>query len=301
MDSLFRIFKVFARNTYRNRYRPNFSRNCPTLGRLCDRLVFNQSFFKKTISNFKIFYFWNILSFICFNCFSRKIPNKPTKKVFQRFPKKSIWKTGKNFPKKIREQVLLNLKEAGLEKNSNRIALGLIFGESKQLSQEFKTKAKEGGILHLFAASGLHLGVLMGVQFRLLSLIPSLGYNTPRIIPLLTGFLYLSALGYPTSLARAWIFAGMLLFQGLFFRKLRPVDLLLGSAWILWLVDPIRFYSVSFCLSFGAVTGIFFFLTQLGSLVIFFPMKIKYPIFKRKFINFIFCRTWYNARPTPCF
>ncbi|OCC31254.1 Competence protein [Leptospira interrogans serovar Canicola] len=217
-------------------------------------------FFKKTISNFKIFYFWNILSFICFNCFSRKISNKPTKKVISTFPKKIHLENRKKFSKKnSREQVLLDLKEAGLEKNSNRIALGLIFGESKQLSQEFKTKAKEGGILHLFAASGLHLGVLMGVQFRLLSLIPSLGYNTPRIIPLLTGFLYLSALGYPTSLARAWIFAGMLLFQGLFFRKLRPVDLLLGSAWILWLLDPIRFYSVSFCLSFGAVTGIFFF------------------------------------------
>ncbi|MBM9501437.1 ComEC/Rec2 family competence protein [Leptospira sp. 201903071] len=176
------------------------------------------------------------------------------------FQRKNLFgKTETLFQDRFRERILRNLEEADLEKNTNRIALGLIFGEAKQLSKDFKQKAKEGGILHLFAASGLHLGILMGVQFRFLNLFPILGYSAPRILPLLTGFLYLSALGYPVSLTRAWIFAGILLVQGLFFRKLRPVDLLLCSAWILWIWDPLRFYSVSFCLSFGAVAGIFFF------------------------------------------
>ncbi|MFA4794447.1 ComEC/Rec2 family competence protein [Leptospira kirschneri] len=216
-------------------------------------------FLKKRFQISEYFIFGIFFLLYALTAFPEKFLINPQKKSFNVSQKNPFGKPEKIFQEKFREQILLDLKEAELEKNSNRIALGLIFGESKQLSQEFKTKAKEGGILHLFAASGLHLGILMGVQFRLLSLIPSLGYNIPRIIPLLTGFLYLSALGYPTSLARAWIFAGMLLFQGLFFRKLRPVDLLLGSAWILWLVDPTRFYSVSFCLSFGAVAGIFFF------------------------------------------
>ncbi|UOG34581.1 ComEC/Rec2 family competence protein [Leptospira noguchii] len=216
-------------------------------------------FLKKRFQISKYFIFGIFFLLYVLTSFPEKFQKNTQKKSFNISQKNPFGKPEKIFQEKFREQILLDLKEAKLEKNSNRIALGLIFGESKQLSQEFKTKAKEGGILHLFAASGLHLGILMGVQFRLLSLIPSLGYNLPRIIPLLTGFFYLSALGYPTSLARAWIFAGMLLFQGLFFRKLRPVDLLLGSAWILWLVDPTRFYSVSFCLSFGAVTGIFFF------------------------------------------
>ncbi|EMY79296.1 competence protein [Leptospira weilii serovar Ranarum str. ICFT] len=209
------------------------------------------------ISEYFIFgiFFLAYVSFV----FPERFQKNPEKKSFSVSKKNPFGKPEKIFQEKFREQVLLELKEADLEKNSGRVALGLIFGEAKQLSGEFKTKAKEGGILHLFAASGLHLGILMGVQFRLLSLMPSLGYNLPRIIPLLTGFLYLSALGYPVSLARAWIFAGMLLFQGLFFRKLRSADLLLGSAWILWIADPPRFYTVSFCLSFGAVAGIFFF------------------------------------------
>ncbi|MDI7225653.1 ComEC/Rec2 family competence protein [Leptospira santarosai] len=191
--------------------------------------------------------------------FPEKFQKHRQKNVIRVSQKNPFGKPERIFQEKFRKQVLLELKEADLEKNTNRVALGLIFGEAKQLSREFKTKAKEGGILHLFAASGLHLGILMGVQYRLLSLIPSFGHKLPRIVPLLTGFLYLSALGYPISLSRAWIFAGMLLFQGLFFRKLRPVDLLLGSAWILWIADPPGFYTVSFCLSFGAVAGIFLF------------------------------------------
>ncbi|MCG6192072.1 ComEC/Rec2 family competence protein [Leptospira sp. FAT2] len=187
-------------------------------------------------------------------------PSHFPKNTFLPVPKKNLFgEPEKIFQERFRERVLFDLKQAALEKKAQRIALGLLFGEAKQLSKDFKEKAKEGGILHLFAASGLHLGILMGVQFRLLNLIPSFGHRLPRILPLLTGFLYLSALGYPVSLTRAWIFAGMLLLQGLFYRKLRPIDLLLGSAWIVWIADPFRFYSVSFSLSFGAVTGIFLF------------------------------------------
>lgn len=205
---------------------------------------------------FGIFFFAAAISFYP----ERFSIERPPKNNFAPAQKKNLFgQPEKIFQERFRERILLDLKGADLEKNSNRIALGLIFGEAKQLSKEFKTKAKEGGILHLFAASGLHLGILMGVQFRILSWIPSLGHNFPRIFPLLTGFLYLSALGYPVSLARAWIFAGILLAQGLFFRKLRAIDLLLCSAWILWISDPSRFYSVSFCLSFGAVAGIFLF------------------------------------------
>ncbi|MBM9578240.1 ComEC/Rec2 family competence protein [Leptospira sp. 201903070] len=221
--------------------------------------VSGSHFLKKRfqISEYIIFgiFFLLLATTLCPERFQRETGNQ----TFSFSRKNLFGKTETFFQDRFRERILRNLKEAGLEKNTNRIALGLVFGEAKQLSKDFKQKAKEGGILHLFAASGLHLGILMGVQFRLLNLFPILGYSAPRIFPLLTGFLYLSALGYPVSLTRAWIFAGILLVQGLFFRKLRPIDLLLCSAWILWIWDPPRFYSVSFCLSFGAVSGIFLF------------------------------------------
>ncbi|EQA43922.1 competence protein [Leptospira broomii serovar Hurstbridge str. 5399] len=148
------------------------------------------------------------------------------------------------------------LESANVEGLEKEISLGLVLGDAKNLNKDFKQDAKEGGILHLFAASGLHLGILLGCVFAFLKLFPVLGYFFPRVIPILLGLLYFSLLGFPVSLARAWVFSSFLLLQTLFFRKTRPSDLLLASTGILYLWDPVRSFGVSFLLSFGAVASI---------------------------------------------
>ncbi|TGK01341.1 ComEC/Rec2 family competence protein [Leptospira langatensis] len=168
-----------------------------------------------------------------------------------------IWKKG--FQSKI--ETLLD--EANIQNEAREISLGLVLGDAKNLSKDFKKKAKEGGILHLFAASGLHLGILIGCLFSLFKRMPFLGYSLPRILPVLLGFLYLAMLGFPISLARAWVFSTWILLQSLLFRRSRPTDLLLISAGILYLWDPDRSFGVSFLLSFGAVAGILLLLPSL--------------------------------------
>ncbi|EQA35251.1 competence protein [Leptospira inadai serovar Lyme str. 10] len=148
------------------------------------------------------------------------------------------------------------LESANIEGLEKEISLGLVLGDAKNLNKDFKQDAKEGGILHLFAASGLHLGILLGCLFAVLKRFPILGYFLPRVIPILLGLFYFSFLGFPVSLARAWVFSSFLLLQTLFFRKTRPSDLLLASAGILFFWDPARSFGVSFLLSFGAVASI---------------------------------------------
>ncbi len=161
-----------------------------------------------------------------------------------------------NWKKSFSVQIEQLLQEGNIKGEAKEISLGLVLGDAKNLSSEFKHKAKEGGILHLFAASGLHLGILLGCLFSILKRIPFLGYSIPRIFPVFFGFVYLAMLGFPVSLARAWVFASWFLIQSLFFRKSRSADLLLGSAGILYLWDPSRSFGVSFLLSFGAVAAI---------------------------------------------
>lgn len=158
----------------------------------------------------------------------------------------------KEFSIKINEA----LDRAKIEGRAREISLGLVLGDAKGLDKEFKKNAREGGILHLFAASGLHLGILIGCLFTILKRIPLLGYYIPRILPVLFGLLYLACLGFPISLARAWIFSTWILLQSLFFRKSKPADLLISSAGLVYLWDPVRSFGVSFLLSFGAVSGI---------------------------------------------
>ncbi|TGK07481.1 ComEC/Rec2 family competence protein [Leptospira semungkisensis] len=168
-----------------------------------------------------------------------------------------FWK--KDFQSKI--EILLD--EANVKDDAREISLGLVLGDAKNLNRDFKKSAKEGGILHLFAASGLHLGILIGCLFSIFKRIPFLGYSLPRVLPILLGFLYLAILGFPISLARAWVFSTWILAQSLVFRKSRPADLLISSAGILYLWDPIRSFGVSFLLSFGAVAGILLLLPSL--------------------------------------
>ncbi|EPG74544.1 competence protein [Leptospira fainei serovar Hurstbridge str. BUT 6] len=148
------------------------------------------------------------------------------------------------------------LESANVEGLEKEISLGLVLGDAKNLNKDFKQDAKDGGILHLFAASGLHLGILLGCVFAVLKHFPVLGYFFPRVIPILLGLLYFSLLGFPVSLARAWVFSSFLLLQTLFFRRTRPSDLLIASTGILYFWDPVRSFGVSFLLSFGAVASI---------------------------------------------
>lgn len=177
------------------------------------------------------------------------------------------------------------LDQAEIRGEAKEISMGLVLGDAKNLSREFKKSAREGGILHLFAASGLHLGILLGCIYGILKRFPFLGYAAPRIIPVAFGLSYLAALGFPVSLARAWVFASWLLLQGLAFRKSRPVDLLLGSLGVLYLWDPNRAFGVSFLLSFGAVASILLLLPCLENCL---PKKSEEGGFLSKV--FSFCR-----------
>ncbi|EMO76511.1 hypothetical protein LEP1GSC127_4346 [Leptospira kirschneri str. 200801925] len=116
MDSLFSIFKIFTRNTYRNRYRPNFSRNRPTLDRLHDRFIFNQSIFKKRFQISEYFIFGIFFLLYALTAFPEKFPINPQKKSFNVSQKNPFGKPEKIFQEKFREQILLDLKEAELEK-----------------------------------------------------------------------------------------------------------------------------------------------------------------------------------------
>ena len=63
--------------------------------------------------------------------------------------------------------------------------MGLLFGDLSYINNDFKNASKEGGIIHLFAASGLHLGIILGVFGYLLEKLFKMNYYISKIIPIL--------------------------------------------------------------------------------------------------------------------
>lgn len=158
----------------------------------------------------------------------------------------------------FRSYLETQLKQSPLSKLESRIVMGFVTGSTKEIPRSFKDLSKESGILHLFAASGLHLGIFIGsLQFlgnlcfpkrKWISIILSLG----------CGFLYLAALDFPVSFLRAYLFVFLSLVASLFFRKIGPADLLTISSAMIAFFLFYDFLSIGFLLSFGAVFGIFF-------------------------------------------
>ncbi len=157
---------------------------------------------------------------------------------------------------KYRVEILL--KKSSLNPSSREIAMGLIFGDLSYVNQGFKNASKEGGMIHLFAASGLHLGIILGILGILME--KGLGFNfyLSKIIPLLLGFIYLYLLGFPISLSRAYFFAFFWVLTKITFRKSTPLNMILICTAFISIFQNDQFLSIGFCLSLGAVVGIFY-------------------------------------------
>lgn len=159
------------------------------------------------------------------------------------------------------------MRRGNLLNSSVNIGMGLIFGDTSYLDNNFKTASREGGIIHLFAASGLHLGIFLGSLSFLSTRVLKLNYYPGKLVPILFGFGYLYLLNFPVSLSRAYLFAFLWTLGKLLFRNINPLNLLIICSTIISLFQFNSFLEVSFLLSFGAVIGIFYLKKPIDSLL----------------------------------
>jgi len=143
---------------------------------------------------------------------------------------------------KIRGKFYSNIKNLGI---SGEIIEGLILG-GRGVESNIKEEFKYSGVLHLFAVSGLHISII--ASFLSLFLHPFL------VIFLL--FIYLMIILFPVSAIRSFIMFSFYLLGKRFYREADSLNLLLFSAIILLLINPINIISPSFLLTFSSTLSI---------------------------------------------
>jgi competence protein ComEC len=144
----------------------------------------------------------------------------------------------------------------------------LTIGDRSGLSSEEKGLLGRSGVSHLFAISGMHMGIIFvflysafGFCYKrsetLLLLAPPRRLLPLLIAPALLFYLFLAGGGLPTQRAFAVLVAASLL---LFWHyHVAPMHIAFGIAFLLILMDPLAFFSASYQLSFAAVFAILFF------------------------------------------
>lgn len=147
----------------------------------------------------------------------------------------------------------------------NSVYKALITADRTSLSDKWRKKINELGVTHLFAISGMHIGILylwLSLALRWLISFPShwidrgSGVLLTDFVSILSIFLFLKSIGMPISAERSFI---MLAWWGTMrhFLGWQPLWFILcGTAAVILFHSPTAIGQISFQLSFLSVAGI---------------------------------------------
>lgn len=155
---------------------------------------------------------------------------------------------------KVRSYLLSNISYA-LPGNEGELLKGMLLGDKTGVPEEINESFRHVGLSHLFAVSGLHLSIWVGLfsyikfkrnSFRVLM----------RIASALFILFFMSITGFTSSVFRAGVMTLVFLAAQGFGRKADGVNSLGLAAVILCMINPYTCLELSFLLSFSATLGI---------------------------------------------
>jgi competence protein ComEC len=139
----------------------------------------------------------------------------------------------------------------------------MLLGDKALMSREDKTLFRETGMMHLFAVSGLHVGLVALVVEALLALA-----HLARTRRILAGqavlLAYVIAIGAPPSAVRAFLMILFFRIGRLWGRPARGLPSLAASAVAVLLWQPLQLFDVGAQLSYGIVAAILLYGIPLG-------------------------------------
>lgn len=131
----------------------------------------------------------------------------------------------------------------------------MMLGSTQELSEEQRTLFMQSGTMHLFAISGLNIGVVALALESLLRLV-----RLPWILRFTFGtallWLFVDITGGSPSAVRAFIMTTFLLAARVFRRPGNPFAALVASALAILLLAPLQVFGASFLMSYGIVAGL---------------------------------------------
>lgn len=167
------------------------------------------------------------------------------------------------------ERALFN----NLDGETAAVCYAMLTGNTDAISENTLTAFRNGGVAHIFAVSGLHIGVIFGaLTFIFKKLRINRYVSTALRIAVI--FIYSGICLFSASSVRALVMCSVSAVARCFYRKHDSLNALALAAVIVLLINPLQLFSVGFMLSFSAVLGILVLGKNVGRLLGFLPEKI---------------------------
>jgi competence protein ComEC len=174
-----------------------------------------------------------------FTGFTGQLMNEPTERPG------GLWQ--------IRQRIVRALVE-GLGSPSGFLVAGMVLGrKAVDLALDVQTQFIQVGLAHTLAASGFHVSVLVGMVKGVTGKLPQWVQLVAGIVTLVV---YVSLTGFQASVVRAALMGVVGLVALVMGRRVRSLGLILVTATVLLLVDPLWIVDVGFQLSFMATVGL---------------------------------------------
>lgn len=139
-------------------------------------------------------------------------------------------------------------------KDEMGLIIGMMIGETKDISEDVLENFKTTGITHLIAVSGSNVVyVVVLVQFLFKKFF---GKQATYFISIFFLILFMLISGASASVCRATLMIILSICADIFFLKSDTFSNILTSAFVLILLNPLVIYDVGFILSFGGTLGI---------------------------------------------
>lgn len=139
-------------------------------------------------------------------------------------------------------------------KNEMGLILGMMIGETKDISENVLENFKNTGITHLVAVSGSNVAyVIILVQFVFQKLI---GKRGTYFVSIFFIIIFMLVSGASSSVIRASIMSILSIVASITYFKSDIVSNICFSAFILMIISPLIVFDVGFILSFGGTIGI---------------------------------------------
>ncbi|MDE7086643.1 MAG: ComEC/Rec2 family competence protein, partial [Clostridia bacterium] len=161
---------------------------------------------------------------------------------------------------------------SALDRETAAVCLAMLTGEDGGISKGTLASFRYGGVAHVFAVSGLHIGVIyfaLGKIFKKLKLkrIPC------AVIKIAFVAAYSGVCGFSPSSVRAVVLCAAMAASDCFYKKSDGFNALAIAAILLLLINPFYLFQVGFTMSFGAMLGITLLSGNLKKLFAFLPEK----------------------------
>ena len=168
----------------------------------------------------------------------------------------------------VRER-MQTVVENGLDERSATVTLALLLGDSSGMNEEFLANVRYGGIAHIFAVSGLHIGSLFAACLFLFS--KTRLSRLPKIVHFflvsIILFFYGCICGFSPSVARAIIMC-LVGYAAFLLRISSDATETIGLACLCVLgISPVSLFTAGFQLSFCACLGIIWFARPLQNAI----------------------------------